>query len=53
MIERLSRKNGWFVPVATLLDYLLAVNGPHAVSDAERGALERKWLWHKIRSGTE
>ncbi len=54
VMERLSRKNGWFVPVATLLDYLLAQKGDSAViTSGERCRLERKWLWHKIRSGTE
>lgn len=53
LMERLSQKNGWFVPVATLLDYLLAHKVAHTISDAERARLERKWLWHKLRSGTE
>ena len=53
LMERLSQKNGWFVPVATLLDYLLAHQAVHTIGDAERARLERKWLWHKLRSGTE
>lgn len=40
-MRRLSEKNGWFVPVCALLDYLRGKN-----------TLERKWLWHKIRIGT-
>ncbi|MBA7642532.1 hypothetical protein ES703_50227 [subsurface metagenome] len=51
LMERLSRKNGWFVPVGTLIDYLLETNGAHVITDAERGKLERKWLRHKIRIG--
>lgn len=52
LMKRLSKKNGWFVPVSTLLDYLLKIKGRYVISDAERNRLERKWLWHKIRHGT-
>jgi hypothetical protein len=47
-----TRKNGWFVPVATLLDHLLAVRGRHEISNAERRRLERKWLLEKLLVGT-
>jgi len=52
LMERLAQKNGWFVPVATLLDYLLAQKTVHTISNRERARLERKWMWHKSRSGT-
>jgi hypothetical protein len=52
LIERLSRKNGWFVPVSTLLDYLLEVNGHREITRRERNRLERKWLMRKALSGT-
>jgi len=52
LMKRLSRKQGWFVPVSTLLDYLLASRGPHVISDAERNKLERDWLIRKMRTGT-
>ena len=52
LIKRLSKKNGWFVPVSTLLDYLLEIRGHHDITDKERKQLERKWLLHKIRVGT-
>ncbi len=52
LMERLSKKNGWFVPVSTLLDYLLEVNGHHNITREERMKLERKWLFQKIRLGT-
>jgi len=52
LMERLSRKNGWFVPVAPLLNHLLAVGGPHVITSAQRQRLERKWLFEKIFSGT-
>ena len=53
LMERLSRKNAWFVPASTLLDYLVSVQGVHVLSDVERRRLERRWLFEKIRSGTE
>jgi hypothetical protein len=53
LIVRLSRKNGWFVPVSRLLDYLGSRDpGGRAIGAAERNALERRWLMHKIRFGT-
>ena len=48
LIERLSRKNGWFVPVSTLLDYLRSSRkSDHVVTSRERSRLESKWLWTK------
>ena len=50
LMERISRMNGWFVPVRTLLDHILSTRGPHRISSTERNRLERKWLVHKILS---
>jgi hypothetical protein len=52
LMERLARKNGWFVPAGAVLDWLRVRNGEHVITAAERGALERKWLLHKLRYGT-
>ncbi len=52
LMTRLSRKNGWFVPTSTALDYLRARNGTHVISRAEIAPLERKWLALKIVYGT-
>jgi hypothetical protein len=52
LMERLSRKNGWFVPVHTLLEFLRERNGGHTITPSERRALERRWLFHKFRVGT-
>jgi hypothetical protein len=52
LMERLSRKNGWFVPVGTLLDYLLEKRGPVEITPAQRTALEWRWLLHKVRYRT-
>jgi hypothetical protein len=51
LMKRLAAKNGWFVPVATLLDHLKQRNGIRVVTGAERAALERRWLFDKIRAG--
>ena len=51
LVERLTRKNGWFVPVADLLDHILATRGHHELTPSERMRLERRWLLHKIRTG--
>ena len=51
-MERLARRNGWFVPVSTLLDFLLSQKSNADLSDGERGSLERRWLLHKVRFGT-
>ncbi|MCK4858368.1 MAG: hypothetical protein KAT58_10395 [candidate division Zixibacteria bacterium] len=51
LIERLAKKNGWYVPVATLLDYLLDYNGHHEITSVERRKLERRWLKVKIKIG--
>jgi hypothetical protein len=47
-LERMSRLNGWFVPVCTLLDFILQVRGSYVITPSERNDLERRWLWHKI-----
>jgi hypothetical protein len=51
LMLRLSQKNGWFVPVAALLDHLLNQRGPRKLASAERARLEAKWLIHKMRVG--
>jgi hypothetical protein len=52
LVERLSKKNGWFVPAGTLLEHLQAGHGPHVITEKERGHLERKWLFEKLFIGT-
>jgi hypothetical protein len=51
LIKRLSRKRGWFVPVATLLDYIRRYRGEKILSPSELSRLECKWLRHKVFSG--
>lgn len=53
LMNRLSKKNGWFVPVSTLLDYLLEVKGQYTISNRERKRLERKWLFQQMKRNTK
>jgi hypothetical protein len=52
LMRRLSTKNGWFVPVTTLLDHLLQAKGRHEITSAERDRLERQWLLYKAHSAS-
>jgi hypothetical protein len=52
LMTRLSRKNGWFVPVSTLLDHLAGRRGPFQIGASERNRLQNRWLWQKIFRGT-
>ena len=48
LMERLSRKAGWFVPVSVLLDYIQQARGHCVISPRERKQLERKWLMERV-----
>ncbi len=48
-MRRLSERNGWFVPVSTLLDHLRAAKGDHMLRDDERERLERRWILDRLR----
>jgi hypothetical protein len=52
LMQRLRDKNGWFVPVSTLLDYLVAQKGLHTLTGSEGAQLEWSWLWEKLARGS-
>jgi hypothetical protein len=52
LMRRLSAKNGWFVPVSALLDYLRQQQGLAELGTPERRKLEKRWLWEKLFRGT-
>lgn len=52
LMKRLSRKNGWFVPVQTVLKYLTGGKSGREITPAERSGLEWKWLKDKCFHGT-
>ncbi|MDZ4722836.1 MAG: hypothetical protein SGI97_02860 [candidate division Zixibacteria bacterium] len=51
LMSRLSKKNGWFVPVTGLLDYLRSRNGLHVITERTRARLEWQWLRFKLLKG--
>jgi hypothetical protein len=52
LMERLRRKNGWFVPAAEILGHLAARRGTFTLDEPARRALEWRWLSEKILRGT-
>jgi hypothetical protein len=53
LMERLAQKNGFFVPVGELLDYLLGQFGHREITNRQRRRMEQRWLLRKILVGTE
>ena len=51
LIRRIAGKNGWFVPVSTLLDCIRAQRGLVTLSASQRRALEWRWFAHKLVAG--
>jgi hypothetical protein len=51
LMERLSKRPGYFAPVTELLDCIQARRGPVTLGAPERRALERRWLAHKVLYG--
>lgn len=51
LLRRIASKNGWFVPVSTLLDHIRTQRGLRTLSDAGRRRLEWRWLAHKLVAG--
>lgn len=43
LLNALAKRNGWFVPVRTLLDFLLAQHSTAVLQASQRDRLE--WLW--------
>lgn len=52
IMTRLARKNGWFVPVKTLLGFLERQGNGGPIAPGERARLERRWLKAKLLHGT-
>ena len=52
LMTRLAKKNGWFVPVKTLLGFLETQTNGKPISREYRNQMERRWLWAKLRHGT-
>ena len=52
LMVRLSRMNGWFVPVSAVLDHLGRQRVGRVITDSQRQSLEQRWLWEKLFRGT-
>jgi hypothetical protein len=53
LISRIAKKNGWFVPVGTLLEHLRAERqGQNGICANELMAMGRRWLFERLRNGT-
>lgn len=51
LMRRLSKLNGWFVPVSELLEFLLAGKKQPTIPFGELRRMENRWIRHKIRVG--
>jgi hypothetical protein len=52
LLTRLSKKNGWFVPVSTLLGHLRQQRNALAITPRQRATMEWRWLARKLMAGT-
>ncbi len=52
LLGRLTKKNGWFVPVSTLLDHLQSRQQTSVITPRQRAGLEWRWLSRKLVKGT-
>ena len=50
LMRQMAARNGWFAPVATVLDHLRASQGEWELGERERRSLEWRWLGEKIRA---
>lgn len=52
VMTNLAGRDGWFAPVAEILDHLRRVKGVTDLKASERRELEWRWLRDKIRAGS-
>lgn len=51
LLVNLSERDGWFVPVSTLLDYLRRQNTSNLCAASERKKMEYRWFISKVTHG--
>ena len=49
LLGRLARRNGWFAPLSTVLDFLKVQPGNDTITNFELFILELKWFLHTIK----
>jgi hypothetical protein len=52
LMMRVAQRNGWFVPVKTVLRYLESQGRGQIITRSARDRMSRRWLWTKLRHGT-
>jgi hypothetical protein len=53
LMQRLAKKNGWFVPATTLLDHLRRSRSNNQILAAELQSMEMTWLRGRIASSSQ
>ena len=51
-MTKLSKRDGWFVPVSTLLEFLKKENKNFEINPKQRRNLEWKWIFDKLILGS-
>jgi hypothetical protein len=51
LMRRLSKLNGWFVPVSELLEFLLLEKPNRTIPTSELTTMENRWIRYKMRVG--
>lgn len=49
LMERLAKKNGWFVPAKVILDHVVQSIGSPLITASGRRKLEHRWIAEKLR----
>ena len=52
LMVKVARRNGWFVPVKTVLRHLESLGRGQTITRSARDRIARRWLWTKLRHGT-
>ena len=49
-LRRLAQRRGWFAPASEILDFLLSRRKDTVIPRGERRALERRWVFERLRT---
>jgi hypothetical protein len=52
VMRMLAKRDGWFAPVAEILDHLRSVKGVTELDEGKRRELEWRWIRDKLRTGS-
>lgn len=51
ILSDLTKRRGWYAPVAAVLDHIACLRGVHELSRGERSRLETRWAMEHVGSG--